>query len=75
MISRGVLQLSRSNSAGETLMPNSSSIVIMSWNSPYRVEDLVLVKRQIGICEHLVGIRDRREKLQHFVRESGSHDA
>ena len=44
-------------------------------NSPYRVEDLVLVKRQIEIGEHLVGIGDRREKLQHFVRKSGSHDA
>src|SRR5438093_7395424 len=30
MIFRGVCQLSRSNSAGETLMPNSSSIIRMS---------------------------------------------
>src|SRR5882724_2384673 len=31
MRSRGVRQLSRSNSAGETLMPNCSSIIKISW--------------------------------------------
>src|SRR2546430_17700234 len=38
------------------------------------IENLILVKRQIEIVQHLVGFGNRSEKLQYFVREIRSEE-
>src|SRR5947199_31578 len=40
---------------------------------PDRVEELIIIKRQVEVCANLVSFCDRGYQLQHFLREGRTH--